>query len=246
LALAGERLVQEFVEDQGLGTQRVVRQLLEPDCATGLGKDRAAGGEEPPVLAEGFELKLEAGLALDGIFIGLGAAFEEDALIVDRLPDGFEFVEAQEAGQGEGVTAVMLVVIVTDELVAAGITDDELLDVRLEELADPAGEIGLFEHEPFVGGGDGLNLRNEFLGLGGKTPPLDFGAVIVELAEDAIFGVGIQPEPCYRGSNIHNNPFAVVKLTNNLADAWRIRICSFTESLDCSIHQVVRFSIYQQ
>ena len=32
------------------------------------------------MLEEGFELKLEAGLPLDGNFISLGDAFEEDAL----------------------------------------------------------------------------------------------------------------------------------------------------------------------
>ena len=41
-------------------------------------------------------------------------------------------------------------------------------------------------------------------------------------------------------------PFVVVDVFNNLADAWRIRICSFSESLNCSIHQVVRFSNYQE
>jgi hypothetical protein len=76
-------------------------------------------------------------------------------------------------------------------------------------------------------------------------PRLEFGAVIVEVTEDAVFGVGIQTEPCYRGSS-HKRPFVVVNIGNNLADAWRIRICSFTESLICSIHQVVRFSIYQE
>ena len=198
------------------------------------------------MLEEGFELELEAGLAQDGIFIGLGDAFEEDALIVGGLPDGLEFVEAQEAGQRKGIAAVMFVVILADEAVAAGIADDELLDMGLEELADPAGEVGLFEHEAFVGGGDGLDMLDQELGLGGKLPPLDFGAVIVEVAEDTVFGVGIQTEPCYRGRVIHNNPLVVVNGYNNLADAWRIRICSFTESLICSILQVVRFSIYQE
>jgi hypothetical protein len=198
------------------------------------------------VLEEGFELELEAGLALECVLVALGAAFEEDALRVGGLPDGFEFVEPQQAGQGEGVAAIVLVMIVTDEAVAAGITNDELLDVGLEQLADPAGEVGRFEHEPLVGGGDGLNVLEEFLGLGGKTPPFDFGAVVVEVAEHAVFGVGIQPEPCYSGSNIHNEPLVVVNGTDNLADAWRIRICSFTESLICSFHQVVRLSIYQQ
>jgi hypothetical protein len=70
--------------------------------------------------------------------------------------------------------------------------------------------------------------------------------VIIQLTEHAIFGVGIQAEPCYRVGVIHNKPFVVVNVVNNLADAWRIRICSFTESLICSIHQVVRFSIYQE
>ena len=158
------------------------------------------------MLEEGFELEFEAGLALDGVFVGLGAAFEEDALRFDGLPDGFEFVEAQEAGQGEGVAAIVFVVIVADEVIAAGITDDELLDVRLEELAEPAGEVGFFEHEPLVGGGDGLDLGDELVGLGGELPPLELGAVIIEVREHTVFGVGVESEPCYSGSNIHNEP----------------------------------------
>ena len=164
------------------------------------------------MLEEGFELELEAGLALDGVFVSLGAAFEKDALFLDGLPDGFEFVEAQEAGEGEGVAAIVLVMILADEVVAAGITDDELLDVGFEELAEPAGEVGLFEHEPLVGGGDGLDLGNELLGLGGKLPPFDLAALIIELTEDTVFGVGIQPEPCYRGSIIHNGSFVLLWL----------------------------------
>jgi hypothetical protein len=66
------------------------------------------------------------------------------------------------------------------------------------------------------------------------------------VSQHAVFGVGIQSEPCYRGSVSHNEPLVVVNVLNNLADAWRIRICSFTESHNCSVHQVVRFSIYQQ
>jgi len=60
----------------------------------------------------------------------------------------------------------VLVGIVTDEAVAAGVTDDELLDVRLAELAEPAGEVGFFEQEPLVGGGDGLNLISAIEGVG--------------------------------------------------------------------------------
>ena len=59
----------------------------------------------------------------DGVFVAFGEAFEEDALWVSRLPDGFELVESQEAGQGEGIAAVMLVVIVADGAVAAGVAD---------------------------------------------------------------------------------------------------------------------------
>jgi hypothetical protein len=66
------------------------------------------------------------------------------------------------------------------------------------------------------------------------------------LSQDAISGVGIQSEPCYRSGVSHNKPLVVVNRFNNLADAWRIRICSFTESHNCSIQQVIRFSIYQQ
>ena len=158
------------------------------------------------MLEEGFELELETGLALDGVFVGLGAAFEEDALLVDGLPDGFKLVEAQEAGQSEGVTAIVFVMIMADEMVAAGVTDDELLDVGFEELAQPAGEVGFLEHEPLVGGGDGLDLGDELVGLGGELPPLELGAVIIEVSEDAVFGVGVESEPCYSGSNIHNEP----------------------------------------
>jgi len=198
------------------------------------------------VLEERFELELEAGLALDGIFVGLSAAFEEDALLVAGLPDGFEFVEPEQAGEGEGVAAIVLVVILTDEVIAAGVTDDELLDMGFEELAEPAGEVGFLEHEPFVGGGNGLDLGDELLGLGGQLPPLELGAVIIEVSEDAVFGMGIEAEPCYRRGIIHNEPWVVMAGINNLADAWRIRICAFTEHRNCSIHQVVRFSIYQQ
>src|SRR5487761_2456279 len=140
----------------------------------------------------------------------------------------------------------MFVGIVADEAVAAGIADDELLGMGFEELADPAGEIGFFEHEPLVGGGDGLEMLDELLGLGGEAPPLEFAALIVELRQHAIFGVGIQTEPCYSCRVIHNKPFVVVDVFYNLADAWRIRICSFTESLNCPIHQVVRISNYQE
>jgi len=44
------------------------------------------------------------------------------------------FVEAQEAGQREGIPAVVLVGILADEAIAAGIANDDLLDVRLKEL----------------------------------------------------------------------------------------------------------------
>src|ERR1022692_1327770 len=139
----------------------------------------------------------------------------------------------------------MFVVILADEAVAARIAEDELLDMRLEELGDPAGEVGLFEHEALVGGGNVLDMLHQEGRLGGEAPPFEFGALIVEVPEDALFGVGIQTEPCYR-CVIHNKPLVVVDVINNLADAWRIRICSFIESLNCSVLQVVRFSTYQE
>jgi hypothetical protein len=198
------------------------------------------------MLEEGFDLELEAGLAQDRVFVGLCGALEENALIVGGLPDGSVFVEAQEAGQRKGIPAVMLVGIVADEAVAASIANDDLLDDRFEELADPTGEIGFFEHEAFDRGRDGLDIFEELLGMSRETPVIDFVALIVELSQNAVFGVGIQSEPCYRCGVSHKKPFVVVNRFNNLADAWRIRICSFTESLNCSIQQVVRFSIYQQ
>jgi hypothetical protein len=198
------------------------------------------------MLEEGFELELEAGLAQDRVFVGLGGALEENALIIGGLPDGLVFAQAQEAGQRKGIPAVVLVGIVADETVAAGITNDELLDHGLEELADPAGEVGFFEHEAFNGGRDGLDIFEELLGIRRETPVIDFVAVIVELCQHAISGVGIQTEPSYSSGVSHNEPLVVINLFNSLADAWRIRICSFTESHNCSVQQVVRFSIYQQ
>src|ERR1039457_4524380 len=91
----------------------------------------------------------------------------------------------------------MFVVILADDAVAARIAEDELLDMRLEELGDPAGEVGLFEHEALVGGGNVLDMLDQEGRLGGEAPPFEFGALIVEVPEDAIFGVGIQTEPCY-------------------------------------------------
>jgi len=46
------------------------------------------------MLEEGFELEFESGLALDGVLIAFGDAFEEDALILGGLPDRFELIEA--------------------------------------------------------------------------------------------------------------------------------------------------------
>ena len=198
------------------------------------------------MLEERFELELEAGLAQDRIFVGLGGALEENALVVCGLPDGSVFVEAQEAGEGKGIPAVMLVCILADKTVAAGIANDDLLDHGFKDLADPTGEIGFFEHEAFDRGRDGLDMFEELLGISRETPVIDFVAMIVELSQHAISGVGIQAEPCYRRGVSHNKPLVVVNVLNNLADAWRIRICSFTESHNCSVQQVVRFSIYQQ
>ena len=246
VGLTGQGLIQGLVKEECLGPQGVVGQLFQPSRAARFGKDGGAGGEEAPVLEEGFDLELEAGLAQDGLFVGLGGAFEEDALVVGGLPDGFEFIEAQEAGQGEGVAPVVFMGILADEAIAAGIANDQLLDVGFEQLADPAGQIGFLEHEAFVGGGDGLDVVEELLGIGGETPPAALGALIVQLGQNAISGVGIQPEPCYRRSIRHREPWVMVDRFNNLADAGRIRICSFTESRKRSIQQVVRFSIYQQ
>src|SRR5208283_4996553 len=244
LGLTRESLIQQLVEEQGLGTQGIVGQLLQPTRPARFGKDSGPGGKETPMLEEGFELEFKAGLAQDRVFVDLGGALEENALIIGGLPDGLVFAQAQEAGQRKGIPAVMLVGVLADEAVATGITDDELLDVGLKQLSDPAGEVGFFEHEVFDGGRDGLEMFEELLGMGWETPVVDFVAVIVELAQHAISGVGIQAQPGYSCGVSHNKPLVVVNRFNSLADAWRIRICSFTESHNCSVQQVVRFSIY--
>jgi len=206
LGLARQCLIQELIEQQSLGAQGIVGQLFQPTRPASFGKDDGPRGKETPMLEEGFELELEAGLAQDRVFVGLGGALEEDALVVGGLPDGPVFVEAQEAGQREGIPAVVLMGILADEAIAAGIANDELLDVRLKELGDPAGKIGFFEHETFDGGRDGLDISEELLGISRETPVIDFVALIVEVSQHAVFGVGIQSEPCYRGSVIHNKP----------------------------------------
>ena len=209
LVLIEERLIEGLIEQPRLGTQQVMRQLLKPARAVGGREDRGAGREEAPVLKEGFDLELEAGLTPDGIIVSLGGAFEEDAGVVGGLPDGFVFIEAQEPGQGEGIPPVMFVGMRADEAVVAGIADDELLDVGPQELGDPAGEIGFFEHEALVGGRNGLDVLNEGVRLGAKAPPFAFAALVIEMGEQTILGVGIEAQPCYRGSVDHNEPFIV-------------------------------------
>lgn len=161
------------------------------------------------MLEERFDLEFEAGLTPDGIIVSLGGAFEEDARVFGGLPDGFVFIEAQESGQGESIAAVVLVGMRADETIVAGIADDELLDMRPQELGDPASEIGFFKHEPLVLGGNGLNVLDEGVGLSAKAPPLAFAAVVIEMGEQTILGVGIEAQPCYRGSVSHNEPFIV-------------------------------------
>ena len=219
-------------------------QLFQPNQASGLGKDRGAGGEEAPMLEEGFDLELEAGLATDRVVISLGGAFEEDAQIAGGLPDGFEFTQAQEAGQSEGIAAVVFVGMGADEAVAAGIADDQLLDVGAEELADPAGQVGFFEDEAFVGGRDGLEVLEQDIRLGAKAPPFALKALIIEVSQDTILGVGIQAQPCYRGSVNHMNLSRL--MVNVISGRRQDTNCSFIESPNSSIPSVVRFSIDQE
>ena len=103
----------------------------------------------------------------------------------------------------------MFVGMRADEAVVPGIADDQLLDMRPQELGDPTGEIGFFKHEPFVHGGNRLNVLDESIGLGAKAPPLAFNAMVIEMGEQTILGVGIEAQPCYRGSVSHNEPFNV-------------------------------------
>lgn len=103
----------------------------------------------------------------------------------------------------------MFVGMRTDETIAAGVTDDDLLEVGPKEPDDPAGQVGFFEHEAFVGSGDGLDMFHQGIGLGTKAPPFEFTALIVEVSQDTILGVGIQAKPCYRSRVSHNEPFYV-------------------------------------
>jgi hypothetical protein len=76
----------------------------------------------------------------------------------------------------------MLVGMGADEAIVPGITDDDLLDVRTEELNDPAGEIGFFEDEPFVGGCDGFDALNQSVWLCAEAPPFALDALVVEMS----------------------------------------------------------------
>ena len=119
--------------------QWIVRQLQEPTLAAGRREDCGAGGKDAPMLEDRFDLELEAGLAADGVVIGLGGTFEEDAEFAGGLPDRFVFVEPEEAGQGKGIPPVMFIGMGADETIVAGIADDQLVDMRTEQLNDPAG-----------------------------------------------------------------------------------------------------------
>ena len=59
----------------------------------------------------------------------------------------------------------------------------ELLDMGFEELADPAGEVGLFEHGALVSGRDSLDMLRSGVGAGWRIACQEFSALIVEVAE---------------------------------------------------------------
>lgn len=156
------------------------------------------------MLEAGFDLQLEPGLAQDGIFVSLGGGFEKGALIIPGLPDGFYFIEAIEPGQVEGIALVVFVGVRTDEPIVPGVTDGQLLDVRPQQLADPAGEIGFFQDQAFVGGADQADVFDELIGASGKPPPLALTTGVIEVAEHTILRVGIQAQPCYGICVSHN------------------------------------------
>jgi hypothetical protein len=52
-----------------------------------------------------------------------------------------------------------------------------------------------------------LEMFEELLGISRKAPVIDFIALIVELGQHAISGVGIQSEPCYSRGVSHNKPW---------------------------------------
>lgn len=91
LMLGDEGLVHQIIEELGLRSERRVGQLVQPELAAGLGKDGGAGGEQAPMLEEGFDFEFEPGLAADGVIVSQGGAFEEDAEFVGGLPNRFEF-----------------------------------------------------------------------------------------------------------------------------------------------------------
>jgi hypothetical protein len=103
----------------------------------------------------------------------------------------------------------MFVGMGADEAIVPGITDDDLLDVGAEKLGDPAGEVGFFKHEAFVTGGNGFDVLNQSVWLSAEAPPLALDALVVEMSEETILRVGIEAQPCYRGSVSHNEPFNV-------------------------------------
>ena len=65
LGLTRQCLIQQLIEEQRLGTQGIVGQLFQPSRPASLGKDGGPRGKETPMLKEGFDLELEAGLAQD-------------------------------------------------------------------------------------------------------------------------------------------------------------------------------------
>ena len=123
--------------------------------------------------------------------------FEKGALIAGRLPDGFDFAQPIKPGEVEGIALIVLVGMGTDQAIVPRIADRQLRDVRLEQLAEPARQIGFLQHEPFVGRSDEADLLDECIGAGGQPPPLLLRPVVIELGQHTIFGVGIQPDPCY-------------------------------------------------
>ena len=135
-----------------------------------------------------------AGMVLDAAVIEAGPLFQFDAAVIVAVVDGPEETTTQESGELGGVNFVVGVAVGGDQVIAAGIADDELIDVVLEMAVEPAGQGGFLDGEVLFaleaiedgadggnGGGQAVTGFDTAVGLNGN-----FGVVAMQVGSDII------------------------------------------------------------
>ena len=167
---------------------------FEPRISSVEGVDNVGGDVEAESAGAGADATGLAGMTLNVSMVKADPLFQFDASVVVAVMDGPEESAAEESGEFGGVDFVVFVAVGGDEVVSAGITDDELIDVGAKVSAEPAGQGAFLDGEVLCalegvedladggdGGGDGVPGLDAAMGLNG-----DFGGVAMHVGSDII------------------------------------------------------------